>query len=351
MGKRRFSKKVGLPPGKLVYTGDKRGKSEISLIDYDAEKYEEINIKDIEDTLSFKDSPTVTWINITGLHNIDTFEKLKTCYNIHPLVLEDILNVNQRPKIEYFENYIFIVLKMIRYDHKIQSVESNQISIISGEHFIFTILEEKSNIFDPIKERIQNAKGIIRKNKVDYLLYALIDIIVDHYFVVLEEMGEAIETLEDKVVFNPSPDTVHLIHRLKRNLIELRRSIWPLREILNALSRGDSSLIHRKTLMYFKDVYDHAVQVIETIEEFRDTVSGILDIYLSSVSNRMNEIMKILTIMATIFIPLTFIAGIYGMNFKYMPELNWRFGYSLVLIVMVIIAVGMIVYFRKKRWL
>ena len=351
MGRRRFSKKVGLPPGKLVYTGNKKGKSEIDLIDYNAEKYEEINIKDIEDTLSFKDSPTVTWINIAGLHNIDLFEKLKTLYNIHPLVLEDILNVNQRPKIEYFENYIFVVLKMIKYSDKTQSVESDQVSIILGENFIFTILEEKSNIFDFVRERIRNAKGIVRKNKVDYLLYALIDVIVDHYFVVLEEIGEAIEALEDKVVFEPSPDTVHSIHKLKRNLIELRRSVWPLREILNALSRGDSSLIRRKTLMYFKDVYDHTIQVIETVEEFRDTVSGILDIYLSSVSNRMNEIMKVLTIIATIFIPLTFIAGIYGMNFRYMPELNWKFGYPLVLIVMIIIALWMVVYFRKKKWL
>jgi magnesium transporter len=350
MERRKLTKKIGAPPGTLIYTGERKEDFEVSVIDYDADNYNELKVKDIEECFPFKDSPTVTWINIVGLHRTDAIEKIGSHYNLHPLVLEDILNVTQRPKIDYFENYIFIVLKMLTYNDESNEVESEQVSIILGKNFVFTFQERKGDVFDSVRERIRNNKGIIRKNGADYLLYSLIDVIVDNYFIILEKLGEEVEDLENEVVSNPSPDTVQTIHRLKRNLIDLRRSIWPLREVLNNLSRGESELL-KKTSIYFRDVYDHTVQIIDTIETFRDMVSGVLDIYLSSVSNRMNAVMKVLTVIATIFMPLTFITGIYGMNFKYMPELEWKFGYPLVLIVMLCIGIGMIIYFKRKKWL
>ena len=351
MKKKNLAKKVGMPSGTFGYTGDKKEDFEITVIDYDVNAYKEVKLKSIEECIPFTDSPTVTWINIVGLHRVEEIEKLEKFYNIHPLVVEDILNINQRPKIEYFEDYIFIVVKMLTYNQENHVVKSEQVSIILGKNFVITIQERKGDIFDPVRDRIRNDKSVIRKNKADYLLYALIDILVDNYFVMLENVGEVLENLEDRVVAYPSPETIRSVHLLKRNLIEMRKSIWPLREILNDLSKGDSKLIDKKTVMYFKDVYDHAIQVIETIETFRDIASEILDIYLSSISNRMNEIMKVLTIIGTIFIPLTFITGIYGMNFKYMPELKWKFGYPLSLSIMLFIGIGMLIYFKKKKWL
>jgi magnesium transporter len=285
------------------------------------------------------------------LHKIDIIERIGKHYILHPLVLEDILNVYQRPKVEYFEDYIFVVLKMLTYDDKTDDINSEQVSMILGNNFVFTFQERKGDVFEPIRDRLRNNKGVIRKNSADYLLYSLIDIIVDNYFVILEKLGEKVEDLEDRVVLNPSPETIRKIHRLKRNLIELRRIIWPLREALSVLYKEESDLINKKTSIYFRDVYDHVIQIMDTIETLRDMVGGLLDVYLSSVSNRMNEIMKVLTIIATIFIPLTLISGIYGMNFKYMPELKWRFGYPLVLLLMLGIGIGMLIYFRKKKWL
>lgn len=346
-----ISRKKGQPPGTLIYTGDKIIDFEIAIIDYNSGEYKEFEVKNPEECFSFRDSPTVTWINIVGLDKVDVIENIGKHYNLHPLVLEDILNVHQRPKIEYFEDYVFVVLKMLKYNEESYDIESEQVSMILGENFVFTFQEKKGDVFDPVRIRIRNNKGIIRKNGADYLLYALIDIIVDNYFVILEKLGDEVEDLEDNVILDPSPETVHTIHRLKKNLIELRKTIWPLREVLNTLYREDSHLIKKKTSFYFRDVYDHTIQVIDTVETLRDIAGGLLDVYLSSVSNRMNEIMKVLTIIATIFIPLTFIAGIYGMNFKYMPELEWKFGYPLVLILMLSIGIGMLIYFRKKKWL
>ncbi len=342
--------KIGSPPGSLVYTGRTKEEVEILILDYNEEGYKEIKVKEIEEIIPYKNTSTITWINITGLHRVEIIEKIGKHYGIHPLVLEDILNINQRPKIEDFGDYMFIVVRMLSYNKENHSIESEQISIVFGKNFVFTFQEKKGDVFEPIKERIRNDKGLIRKRGSDYLTYSLIDIIVDNYFIILEEIGEEIEEMEEKVVLDPSPKIVRSIHKLKRNLIVLRKSIWPLREVLGILEKIESPLI-KNLSMYFRDIYDHTIQIIDTLETYRDLAAGLLDIYLSSLSNRTNEIMKVLTIIGTIFIPLTFITGIYGMNFRYMPELKWKLGYPLVLSVMLAIGIIMLIYFRKKKWL
>jgi magnesium transporter len=349
---RRASNKVGLPPGTLVHIGEKRTeKVRITIIDYEESQFEEKELDTIEECFPFKDKPTVTWINIDGIHEVDIIEKLGKRFEIHPLVLEDIVNTGQQPKMEDLEQYVFVILKMLFYDEETKEIKPEQVSLILGANFVITFQEREGDVFNPIRDRIRKAKGRIRRMKADYLAYSLLDTIVDHYFVVLEKLGERIEGLEEELITDPMPETLQTIHALKRELIFLRKSVWPLREAVNSLERGGSSLIHESTGIYLRDVYDHTIQVIDTIETFRDMVSGMLDVYLSSVSNRMNEVMKVLTIIATIFIPLTFIAGIYGMNFKYIPELEWHWGYVGALILMGLIAFVMMLYFRRKRWL
>ncbi|MDY6931671.1 MAG: magnesium/cobalt transporter CorA [Halobacteriota archaeon] len=346
------SNKVGLPPGTLVHVGEKRvEKVKITIIDYDKEQFQEEEVEQVEECFPFKDEPTVTWINIDGIHDIEIIEKIGKHFGIHPLILEDILNTAHRPKMEDLGDYIFIVLKMLYYDGKEKEIKTEQVSLILGKQFVISFQERKGDVFDPIRDRIRNSKGRIRKMGGDYLAYALLDAIVDNYFIILEKIGEEIESLEEELVGSPGPETLHLIHGLKREMIFLRKSVWPLREVISTMERGESSLINESTGIYLKDVYDHTIQVIDTIETFRDVISGMLDTYLSVVSNKMNEVMKVLTIIATIFIPLTFIAGIYGMNFEYMPELGWYWGYFTVWFVMAIVAVLMVYYFRRKGWL
>ena len=351
--KNKRSKKSGLPPGTLVHIGEKkRDKVRITILDYNETQLEEKEVKTIEECFPFKDKTTTTWINIEGLHEIDIIEKIGNHFNLHPLLLEDIVNTEQRPKMEDYGEHIFIVLKMLSHDEKANQIKSEQVSIVLGSNYIISFQEGiEGDVFEPVRERIRSGKGRIRKMGVDYLAYSLMDAIVDHYFLILEKLGERIEDIEDELVTNPSQETLRTIHHLKREMISLRKSVWPLREVLGCLERGESSLIQEPTQVYLRDVYDHTIQIIDTIETYRDTLSGILDIYLSSISNRMNEIMKVLTIIATIFIPLTFIVGIYGMNFEYMPELKWRVGYFIVWGIMAIVALGMLFYFRKKRWL
>ncbi len=349
---KKRSKKAGLPPGSLVHIGDKRtDKVRITVMDYDEMHLQEKELSAIEECFVFKGKPTVTWINVEGVHQPDIMQKLGDCYGFHPLVLEDILNTDQRPKIEDYADYLYIVLKMLHPANHGNAMAIEQVSIILGPNFVISFQEGvEGDAFDPIRERIRSDKGRIRKSAADYLAYSLLDAIVDNYFVVLERIGERIELLEEELVVNPTPKTLHAIHGLKREMIFLRRSIWPLRDVLAGLERGDSTMIRESSRIYLRDVYDHVVQVIDTIETFRDMVTGMLDIYLSSISNRMNQIMKVLTIIATIFIPLTFIAGVYGMNFKYMPELEWRWGYPALLLIMSAIGVSMLFYFRNKKW-
>ncbi len=349
---KKRSKKAGLPPGTLVHVGEKKiGKVRITIIDYDEMNFQEKETKAIEECFPFKDKPTVNWINIDGVHKVDIIEKIGKHFNIHPLVLEDVVNTEQRPKMEDFGDYVFVVLKMLGYDENENEIKTEQFSFILGSHFIISFQEREGDIFDPTRARIRNGKGRIRKMGADYLAYALIDAIVDNYFIVLEKLGERIEDIEDELVTNPTPETLQTIHHMKREMILLRKSVWPLREVISRLERWESPLISKYLDVYLRDVYDHTIQVIDSIETFRDMLSGLLDIYLSSVSNRMNEIMKVLTIIATVSIPLTVITEIYGMNFQFMPELQWQWSYPIVLLVMLTIGILMMIYFRNKKWL
>ncbi|PJI10136.1 MULTISPECIES: magnesium/cobalt transporter CorA [Clostridium] len=346
------SKKRGLKPGSLVHIGKNTGeKSKIYVMDYKDECFEEKNLKTIEECYEYKDKDSMTWININGLEDISLYEKIGEKFKIHSLIMEDILNTNQRPKIEEFEKYIFIVLKMIYYKSNKLVVE--QISIICMDNLIITFQEtgKEGDVFQNLRDRIRNSKSKIRKTGVDYLTYALIDSIVDNYFAVLEKVEDKIEKFEESIVDKASNDLFNEVYNLKREMIFLWKAVWPLREIINNLQRGEIDLIGRDVSIYFKDVYDHTIQVIDTIELFRDIISGMLDTYLSSVSNKMNEIMKFLTIFSTIFIPLSFLVGVYGMNFENMPELRFKYGYALLWAVMIGIAAFMLAYFRKKKWL
>jgi len=323
----------------------------ITIIDYDATQFQEKEVKTIDECFPFKEKPTVTWINIDGLHRIDLIEQLGTHFGLHPLVMEDIVNTDQRPKIEDFVTYLFLVLKRLSYSSHDSDVVSEQISLILGPTFLLSFQEAPGDEFDPIRDRIRSSKGRIRQMGVDYLAYTLIDAIIDNYFVLLEQIGDRIEEIEDVLVANPRPETLQTLHTLKREMIVLRKSIWPLREVITRLERWETPLIQQATTIYLRDVYDHTIQVIDAIETYRDMLSGMLDIYLSSVSNRMNEVMKVLTMIATIFIPLTFIVGIYGMNFN-MPELQWPWAYPYVFyVVLFVIILVMITYFRRKKWL
>jgi magnesium transporter len=349
---KRPSTKAGLPPGTLVHVGERKTEAvRITYLDYDEQNMQEKQVASIEECFPFKSTPTVTWINIDGLHDVKLIEKLGRQFEVHPLVLEDILNTGQRPKVEDFDKYIYVVLKMLRYSDEEQGVQAEQVSLVLGPNYVISFQEMVGDIFEHIRDRIRNSKGRIRKMRCDYLMYALLDAVVDGYFGILEKLGERIESMEEELVSSPSEKTLEQIHRLKREMIFLRKSVWPLRELISGLQRTESSLIKESTGLYLRDVYDHTIQVIDTVEGFRDMVSGMLDIYLSSISNRMNAVMKVLTIIATIFIPLTFIAGIYGMNFKYMPELERHWAYPLVLLVMGLVAIVMLIYFRRKRWL
>nr|HDN01167.1 magnesium/cobalt transporter CorA [Deltaproteobacteria bacterium] len=346
------SKKAGLPPGSAVYIGEKKAEDiKIRVIDYDEATFQAKEVSTIQECFPFKDTPTVTWINIDGIHRPEIIETIGRHFNIHHLIIEDIVHTGQRPKMEDLEDHIFVVLKMFSYDGKTNEINAEQVSIILGHNFVISFQEREGDVLNPLRKRIRGGKGRVRKRGTDYLAYCLIDIIIDNYFIIFEQLGERIEGLYEDLITTPTPEAFHEIQKLKQEIIFLRKSIWPLRELISALERGESSLISDSTGIYFRDVYDHTIQVIDTMETFRDLISGMVDIYLSSVSNKMNEIMKVLTIIATIFIPLTFITGIYGMNFKYMPELEWRWGYFGVWIGMVVIISGMIIYFRKKRWL
>ena len=346
------SKKVGLSPGSLVFVGKKKiEKTTIEIIDYDQTNIREEKATEIEECFAFKETSTVTWLNINGLHDTELIDKLGKHYDIHPLIIEDVLNTHQRPKIEILENYIFIVLKMLFYDEKKSKIEHEQISIILGATYVISLQEREGDVFDPLRERIRKANGRIRTMGTDYLAYALIDTIIDNYFLVLEKLGDNIEIYEKELMSEPKSDILREVYQLKKEILFLRKSLWPLREVVSELERSESPIIKKKTKVFLRDIYDHTIQVIDTIETYRDMVSGLLDLYLSSVSNRTNQVMKVLTIIATIFIPLTFIAGVYGMNFEFMPELKWAWAYFAVLVLMFAVAIGMLFYFRKNKWL
>jgi magnesium transporter len=349
---KKISRKAGLPPGTLVHIGEKKTEMpRIRVIDFDEEHFEERELATFDECLRYKDKPTSTWISIEGIHQTEIIEKIGQCFNLHPLALEDILNTDQRPKLDDYEGYICVILKTLGYDEKTEQLKTEQLSLILGSTYVISFQESQENTLESVRGRLRKGMGRIRKLGPDYLAYALLDAIVDQYFLVLEKMGERIEALEENLMSDASPETAKAIHHLKRNLILLRKSVWPVREVISRLEVGESSLIEDRTRLFFRDVYDHAVHVIDTIETFRDMASGMIDVYLSSTSNKLNEVMKVLTIIATIFIPMTFFVGVYGMNFKYMPELEWPWAYPMLWLFMIALGLSMLAYFRKKKWL
>ena len=335
-----------------MHVGEQRHERvKLSVIKYDGANFQEKEVSNVEEALAFRDKSSVTWLNIDGVHQPEIIEQVGKSFGLHPLVAEDIASTGQRPKMEDFDDYIFVVLRMLRFDEKENETKTEQISILLGPDFVISFQEREGDVFDHIRERLRSNKGRIRKLGADYLAYALIDAVVDNYFMILEKLGETIEEIEDKLVTNPTSETLQTLHDLKREMVFLRKSVWPLREVINRLERSESALINKSTFVYLRDVYDHTIQVMDAVETYRDMLSGMLDIYLSSVSNRMNEVMKVLTVIATIFIPLTFVAGIYGMNFRYMPELEQAWSYPAVLILMLVVALVMVVYFKRKKWI
>lgn len=349
---KKRSRKTGLPPGTMVHIGEQTGDAvRISVIDYSEADFKEFVTHNAEACFPFRESPTVTWINVDGISRVDVLERLGACYNLHPLVMEDIVNANQRPKKEDYGDYLYIVLRMLVYSEEKSEIVSEQVSIVLGRNVVISFQEGlEGDAFNPIRERLRNSKGITRKMGADYLAYSLLDAIVDNYFNILETIGEKIENLEDELVGNPTKKTLIDLHNLKSDVIFLRKSIWPVRDVIGSLERRESILITDAVILYLRDLYDHAVQIIDTIETFRDMLSSMLDIYLSSISNRTNEVMKVLTVIATIFMPLTFLAGVYGMNFRHMPELEWRWAYPAVWLVMIVTGVSMYLYFKRRKW-
>jgi magnesium transporter len=349
---KKRSVKSGLPPGSLVHIGAASDKSvQLSVIGFGADGVDENHFEQLDQYLNNPCQRDVVWVNVEGVHDVELIRALGDKHQFHPLVLEDIVNTVQRPKIEDYGDYLFIVLKML-HPTEDGDFHSEQLSIILGPDYLFTFQEGlEGDAFDPVRVRIRNSKGKIRTMGADYLAYALIDAIVDGYFTVLESFGERIVDVEEELTRVPGQYSLHRINVMKKEIIYLRKTVWPLREAISFLERGDSILLHATTRIYFRDVYDHTIQVIDTVETYRDLLSSMLDLYLSSISNRTNEVMKFLTVIGTIFMPLTFLVGVYGMNFKHFPELEWRNGYFILWGVMIVVALLMVAYFRKKRWL
>ena len=346
------SSKRGAPPGTLVHIGAPRlAAPEVTLFSYDGESFSELSLDPAAATVPPPGGEETTWLNVEGVSMVELLRGIGDRYALHPLVLEDLVNTDQRPKIEDYGDYLYLVVKGIDIDDE-GAMTVEQVSLVLGRGWLLTVQEGlRGDPFAPVRERLRGGKGRLRTAGADYLAYALLDALIDQYFAVLEQLDERVEKLEEEVVTAPTRFTVRKIHRLRQQMILFRRSVWPLRELFAALARRESDLVGEGTLVYLRDLYDHTVQIIETVEATREMLSGMLDIYLSSEANRTNEVMKVLTVYATIFMPLTFIVGLYGMNFRYMPELEWRWGYPAVLLLMALLALGMMIYFRRKKWL
>lgn len=351
--RRREARKSGLMPGTLVHVGAERVSAVgINLIHFTAEHAEDVQVPTAEACFPYRDAEGVTWINVDGVHDVGVVERLGLHFGLHPLALEDIVNTNQRPKVEDFESYVYFVVRMLsaRNDGDGMRVDNEQISIVLGHNFVLTFQERPGDAFEPVRQRIRENRGRIRKLGADYLAYSLMDVVVDNYFVVLEQFGEEVEEVEQSLMDQPSQELLQDIQRMKRLMIEVRRAVWPLRDVINAVLRGDVKLFKKPTLVFLRDVYDHCVRVVDITETHREMVASMLEIYVSQMSHRMNEVMKVLTIIATIFIPLTFVAGVYGMNFDNMPELHWDLGYGFAWGIMVAVSVTLIVFFKKRNW-
>jgi magnesium transporter len=341
---------ISAPPGTIIYSGEARSERvKISLIEYSETEFIEKDFYDLSECIEHIDPNMVKWMNVDGIHKVELIEAIGKKYNIHPLTLEDVANTAQRPKFEDYDNYVVAIMKMIYYDTELRS---EQLSVVLMEGMVISFQEvHGGDAFDLIRNRLRTGKGRIRKMKADYLAYALIDAVVDYYFSILEKIGDKIETIEEELISNPTKETMQELHVMKREMIFLRKAVWPIRELINNLERSETELISPSTDIYLRDLHDHSVRVIDTVETYRDLLSGMMDIYLSSVSNKMNEVMKVLTIITTIFVPVTFIAGVYGMNFENMPELHSRWGYAVTWAVMLTIIISLLVYFKKKKWM
>ncbi len=342
---------IGLRPGELVHVGERKvDQIRIDLIEFDANNIVEIKDASIEKCLESKQKSNVSWVNVIGIHDPKIIEKFGTTFGLHSLHQANIMNTELRPSIEISDEYIHLILKMPHFSEEKGKIEMEQISLVIAQDHLLTFQEYEQDFFDKIRKRLRENIGTLRKRKTDYLAYTLIDAIVDSYFLILEKIGDITENLEDELMANPGPNTLQTLQLLKRQMILLRKSVWPEREVIDSLQRTHTILIHDETKTYLRDTYNHIVQVIDTIEGLRDVIGGMVDTYLSSVSNKMNEVMKTLTVIASIFIPITFIAGIYGTNFSYVPELEWEGSYFVMLVVMVIIVAMMLAWFKKKNW-
>lgn len=341
---------IGAPPGTMLYKGAHKGKKiKITLIEFNKTEFFEQDFYDLSECLAHVKNNMIKWINIDGVHNTDMIEKIGELYNIHPLTLEDIVQVNQRPKFEEYENYLLAIMKMIMYN---KTVYSEQLSIILLKDTVISFQEpEGGDAFDVIRNRLRQSKGRVRKLGADYLFYALMDAVVDFYFSAIEKIGDKVEEIEEEIINNPKQDSLLQLYDLKREVLYLRKQVWPVRDMVNNLLRTESKLISSNTQLFFRDLLDASNRIIETVETYRDVLSGILDIYLSTNSNKMNEVMKVLTIMSSIFIPVTFIVGVYGMNFENMPEIHSKYGYAGVWMVIIGSMGGLIYYFKKKKWI
>ena len=349
---KKAAMKRGLHPGALIHVGERKvDKVRFTVIDYNHDMFVEREFGAVEECLEYADKETVTWINVSGLHDTEIINRIGEHFGIHPLVLEDILDTDKRPELDDYVDYIFIILKMVLVDMETGRIDAEQVSFLLCKNTVISFQEGEGDVFEFIRDRIRTGKGRIRKAGGDYLIYALTDAVVDNYFVALEEIGELIEAIEDELLEDPSAETLRDIYGLKRELVLLRKYTFPLRELVHKFQISESPLIERNTKLYIRDLYDHAMQIMDTTESYRDMISGMLETYLSLSSNRMNEVMKVLTVMATIFIPLTFIAGIYGMNFENMPEIHHHLGYPGVLTLMLILGLAMVYYFRRRKWI
>jgi len=349
---RHYTSRIGLAPGSIQYMGTRpEAHPEITCYRYDQQDIKERQKCSIEDLEALDLTTGMHWINIDGIHDENMIERIGNKFNLHHLVLENIIQTGQRPKVEDFDDYIFFLIKMLYFAPTGGIIEEEQVSVILGKNFVISFQEKPGDVFEVIRERLRDHKYRIRKKGSDYLAYSLLDSIVDNYFVILEKLGDIIEDSEKEVFSKANETTIRRIYSMKRKMIMVRKCIWPLREVISSFIRSESILIEKANYRFLNDLYDHIILLIDTIESFRDMVSGLLDIYLSSVSNKMNEVMKVLTIIATIFIPLTFIAGVYGMNFKNMPELYWPWAYFAVLGIMGVVTICMVIYFKRKKWL
>lgn len=341
---------IGTPPGTLIYNGlETTASVKITLIEYNEFEFFEREFYDFNDCTKHIKDNMIKWINVEGVHDTELVEKIGKLYDIHPLTLEDIVQIDQRPKFEDYEHYLLAIMKMILYETE---VHSEQLSMVLVKNTVISFQEPQGgDAFDIIRNRLRQAKGRVRKHGADYLFYALMDAVVDYYFVTIEKIGDKVAKIEEEIITEPKQESLIELYKLKREVIYLRKQVWPLRDMLSNLLRSESDYISPNTQLFFRDLQDHTMRIIDTVENYRDLLSGIMDIYLSTNANKMNEVMKVLTIMSSIFIPVTFIAGVYGMNFEYMPELKSPYGYAGVWIVMLSVMGGLVIYFKKKKWM